>query len=87
MYDDTHDSYIYMTMFCDTGATIQRSAFYGQGTGLIVLDNLECTGSELSLFSCRHSGINSHNCDHSEDVGVTCMGKLHVTCNTSCIKH
>ena len=70
-------------MFCDIGATVQDFAFYGQGTGPIVLDNLECTGTELSLFSCRHNGINVHNCGHNEDVGVTCMGKLHAACNSS----
>ena len=61
------------------GATVQDFAFYGQGTGLIVLDDLACTGSESSLFSCDHRGINSHNCGHFEDVGVTCMGKNRYT--------
>ncbi len=58
-----------------TGATAQCCAAYGQGTGSIVLDDLACTGTETSLFDCPHSGIGTHNCGHSEDVGVTCQGR------------
>ena len=57
------------------GATAQCCASYGRGSGSIVLDNLACTGTETSLFNCGHNGINSHNCAHSEDVGVTCSCK------------
>ena len=39
-----------------------------------MLDDLQCTGTEASLFDCPHSGVNIHNCDHSEDAGVRCMG-------------
>ncbi len=45
-------------------------AFYGQGIGPILLDDLACTGNEDSLFDCQHSTI--HNCVHSEDIGVVC---------------
>ena len=47
-------------------------AYYGQGTGPIWLDNVNCNGDEASLFSCRHAGIGNSNCHHNEDVSVRC---------------
>ena len=67
-------------MFAIIGANFSCCATYGQGTGDIVLDDLTCTGTETSLFACGHGGINTHNCGHSEDVGVSCLGKLLSTC-------
>ena len=49
-----------------------QGAYYGQGTGPIVLDDVFCTGAESSLFSCSHRGVGNHNCDHSQDAGVRC---------------
>ena len=64
-------------------------AFYGQGTGAIVLDNLQCTGSETRLVDCPHNGLNIHNCAHSEDAGVQCESKNQLStasCNNSADK-
>ncbi|XP_071479262.1 scavenger receptor cysteine-rich domain-containing protein DMBT1-like [Diadema antillarum] len=47
-------------------------AEFGPGTGPILLDNLMCRGSEISLFTCPHEGIGVHNCGHHEDAGVVC---------------
>ena len=61
-------------MFTDifsTGVTAHGSAFFGAGTGSIVLDNVACLGTETTLLSCSHNGVNIHNCAHSEDAGVS----------------
>ena len=52
-----------------------QSAHYGQGTGQIWLDDVNCLGNESSLFSCRHGGVRSHNCGHGEDASVRCKGE------------
>ena len=54
-----------------SGATSAKSsAYFGQGSGEIILDNVACTGSESNIGSCSSS---SPNCDHSEDAGVICI--------------
>ena len=40
--------------------------------GMIVLDDVKCTGNESSLFACEHAKLGVSNCGHSEDVGLTC---------------
>jgi hypothetical protein len=48
------------------------SSVYGQGTGKIWLDDVQCTGEESSLFNCDHPPFGGHNCHHWEDVSVVC---------------
>lgn len=45
---------------------------YGEGTGLILLDEVKCEGGESSLLECAHSQWGQHDCSHSEDVGIRC---------------
>ena len=46
---------------------------FGQGSGTIGLANVDCRGTENSLFDCHGaSDWNNNNCQHSEDVGVVC---------------
>uniref|UniRef100_A0A8C5VIQ5 Soluble scavenger receptor cysteine-rich domain-containing protein SSC5D n=1 Tax=Microcebus murinus TaxID=30608 RepID=A0A8C5VIQ5_MICMU len=47
---------------------------YGPGTGPIWLDDMGCKGSEASLSDCPSGPWGKHNCDHEEDVGLTCTG-------------
>ena len=56
-----------------TGAIARSRAFFGQGSGDILLDNVACTGTETRLIDCPNNGIGIHNCVHSEDAGVTCQ--------------
>ena len=63
-----------------TGVSFRIDAFFGEGSGMIWLDNVNCTGFETSISQCRSNGWGVHNCEHSEDVGIICSpGKyLHV---------
>jgi len=45
---------------------------YGAGTGPIWLDDVDCDGSETNITNCDHRGWGSHNCDHDEDVSISC---------------
>lgn len=45
---------------------------FGEGTGPILWDNVQCSGSELRLSECPHIN-HTGDCIRSEDVGVTCQ--------------
>ena len=40
----------------------------------IVFDEVQCTGVEGSLGECEF--VTDHDCDHSEEAGVICIGNL-----------
>ena len=50
-------------------------AHYGQGTGLIMMDEVACSGHEARITDCSSAGFFTHNCQHSEDAGVECSSK------------
>ncbi len=57
------------------GSTIRPGAFYGQGSGPVLLDGVGCTGQESQLVTCPHFGIGMVDfCTggHTQDVGVIC---------------
>ena len=53
-----------------------HSARFGQGSGKIWLDDVQCQGNETSIVNCRHRPWGVHYCRHSEDASVICSSKL-----------
>ena len=51
----------------------RKWAYYGEGSGPILLDSVRCSGDESYIWDCVHYGWNVHYyCSHSGDVGVDC---------------
>ncbi|XP_047428291.1 deleted in malignant brain tumors 1 protein-like [Mugil cephalus] len=74
---DTNDANVACRQLnCGTALSAPGSALFGEGTGQIWLDDVACSGSESSLSNCRHRGLGTHDCGHSEDAGVVCSVSL-----------
>ena len=78
--------YIYTYIYIETGpcvfsrvSTLAPGARFGQGSGLIWLDDLRCPMNANTLADCTHRGWGSHNCGHSEDMGLICATDSHAT--------
>ncbi|KAA0716886.1 Scavenger receptor cysteine-rich domain-containing group B protein [Triplophysa tibetana] len=59
---------------CGIAMTVGSSSRFGQGSGPILLDNVDCKGGERDLSQCGNQGWGIHNCYHYEDVAITCRG-------------
>ncbi|XP_072445308.1 scavenger receptor cysteine-rich domain-containing group B protein [Chiloscyllium punctatum] len=57
---------------CGRAQAAKAQAYFGQGVGIIHLDNVKCKGNESLLNQCSHIGWDVHNCDHTEDASVMC---------------
>lgn len=53
-------------------ARARGQAHFGKGSGRVWLDEVRCTGNELTLEQCPKSTWGEHNCLHAEDAGVSC---------------
>jgi len=45
---------------------------YHKRRGQIWLSNVRCTGHETDFTQCRYAGWGIRNCDHSQDVAISC---------------
>ena len=72
-WDDTDADVVCRQLGFRRYAIAYSNAYFGQGSGPILLDNVTCTGSELTLASCSHLGVGiTRSCSHSKDAGVRC---------------
>ena len=74
LWDDNDATVICKQLGYSRGSA-RVSAYFGKGSGLILLDDVNCNGGESSIFECSHRTFGEHDCKHNEDVGVVCFGQ------------
>ena len=72
-WDDTEASVICKQLGVSHAGSSVR---YSQGTGTILLDDLNCNSDQSNIFDCVHNGFENHDCSHSDDAGVKCSGSF-----------
>uniref|UniRef100_A0A3B5QL63 Soluble scavenger receptor cysteine-rich domain-containing protein SSC5D n=1 Tax=Xiphophorus maculatus TaxID=8083 RepID=A0A3B5QL63_XIPMA len=68
---------------CGIVMEAKKSAFFGEGTHEIWLDDVQCNGKETSITKCQHKPFGINNCGHSEDAGVVCSERIRILNGTS----
>ncbi|XP_074918340.1 LOW QUALITY PROTEIN: antigen WC1.1-like [Chelonoidis abingdonii] len=68
---------------CGSAVPVPGEAAFGEGTGPIWVETLNCRGTESSLWDCPAKPWDESNCDHKEDVGVNCSGVTETTVSPS----
>ena len=72
---DDNDASVVCKQLGYSGGSARSNAFYGEGIGIILVDDVECYGNESTLFDCKHRYFELNDCGHEEDAGVTCDGE------------
>ncbi|RMC13551.1 hypothetical protein DUI87_08627 [Hirundo rustica rustica] len=62
-------------------------AYFGEGSGPVLLDEVQCTGNELSIEQCPKNSWREHNCGHKEDAGVSCTPLTGISLCFLMLKH
>ena len=74
-WDDTDAGVVCRQLGFGSSGRKYGGAYFGPGSGPIWLNNVICTGTESTLGSCGHPGLNiTRSCNHSDDAGVRCYG-------------
>ncbi|XP_069753728.1 scavenger receptor cysteine-rich type 1 protein M130-like isoform X8 [Narcine bancroftii] len=61
-----------MQLNCGSATKVNINAAFGEGSGPIWFDEVKCRLDDTLLWQCPSSPWGQHNCNHREDVGVTC---------------
>uniref|UniRef100_A0A8C5ZUY7 SRCR domain-containing protein n=1 Tax=Marmota marmota marmota TaxID=9994 RepID=A0A8C5ZUY7_MARMA len=71
---DLNDAHVVCRQLgCGVALEATISAHFGEGSGPIWLDELNCTGEEAHVWQCPSQGWGQHDCRHKEDAGVICL--------------
>ncbi|XP_067424428.1 antigen WC1.1-like, partial [Emydura macquarii macquarii] len=64
---------------CGSAVSAPGEAAFGEGTGVIWVEKVNCRGTESSLWDCPATPWGESNCGHKEDAAVNCSGVTETT--------
>ncbi|XP_030847773.1 deleted in malignant brain tumors 1 protein isoform X2 [Strongylocentrotus purpuratus] len=70
-WDDTDAGVVCRSLGYSSGTAV-GSAEFGQGSGPIIFDDVECSAGDTALEYCPSNAPFDNNCLHFEDAGVRC---------------
>uniref|UniRef100_A0A673VM13 Metalloproteinase inhibitor 2 n=2 Tax=Suricata suricatta TaxID=37032 RepID=A0A673VM13_SURSU len=76
LWDLTDASVVCRALGFENATEALGRAAFGPGRGPVMLDEVECTGTESSLAECRSLGWLKSNCRHNQDAGVICTNMI-----------
>ena len=72
-WDDTESDVVCRQLGFNGANVTRKNAYFGKGSGPILLAVNQCTGKESYIWDCDHLGWNyQFICTHFYDVGVEC---------------
>ena len=51
------------------------SEYYGENSRPMIVKEVKCNGSELTLLDCNHGNNDQSRCISVDDAGIVCQGK------------
>lgn len=66
---------ILLLTFCSEGAVARKGGYFSLGEDDVMLDEVNCTGTEKSIIQCPHRDVQQTDCSDINDAGVTCMNE------------
>lgn len=72
-FDDVDATVVCKSLGYGYGSVVKERELFGQGQGLIWMDDVSCVGNESDIVRCPHFGPLDQNCGHDEDVAVVCQ--------------
>eukprot|EP00062_Callorhinchus_milii_P026297 gi/632988245/ref/XP_007883001.1/ PREDICTED: deleted in malignant brain tumors 1 protein-like [Callorhinchus milii] len=60
---------------CGSAISVYNSSQYGEGSGPVWINNVQCAGNETHIWNCPHSTVSSYS-GSSSDVGVLCSDHI-----------
>ena len=78
-WKQSHTAVVCKELRCGHAVDYMESAYFGEGTGRVLMAEVACEGWETRLKACPHKGLGKHTCQPHKSVGIICSGKVNTS--------